>query len=71
MYYFDHNPPHIHVNYGEYSAIVYLNNETIEGNLPRKVKEMVLQWVEKNKNELLHNWELSSTGQLLQPIKPI
>lgn len=71
MYYFDHNPPHIHVKYGEYSAIIYLNNEKIEGKLPGKVKEMVKQWVRKNKNELLHNWELSSTGQLLKSIKPL
>lgn len=36
MFFNDHNPPHFHAEYGEFKAIVDLENETIKGNMPKR-----------------------------------
>ncbi len=49
MYYLytkQHNLPHIHVNYAEYSAIFGLpNGELLEGELPNNKIKLVLAWI--------------------------
>lgn len=30
----DHNPPHFHVRYGEYKALVAINGSIVKGILP-------------------------------------
>ena len=38
IHYKEHNPPHIHVNYGEYASEIRIDNlEVLEGNLPNRV----------------------------------
>ena len=42
MYFKDHNPPHFHAVYGDYSAEISINNfAIIEGNLPPKAIALV------------------------------
>jgi hypothetical protein len=54
----EHNPPHIHAIYGENMAAVCINDGTIlEGELPKKALEMVIEWTEMHKSELLKMWE--------------
>lgn len=54
----EHNPPHIHAIYGENMAAICINDGTIlEGELPKKALEMVLEWTEMHKSELLKMWE--------------
>lgn len=54
----EHNPPHIHAIYGENMAAICINDGTIlEGELPKKALEMVLEWTEIHKVELLKMWE--------------
>ncbi len=36
MFYDDHNPPHFHVTYNEYQAVINIMNGEIEGKLPRR-----------------------------------
>ncbi len=53
----EHNPPHIHAIYGDdVAAIDFQKNEVIEGSLPPKAMEMVLEWVELHRDELLNIW---------------
>ena len=53
----EHNPPHVHVIYGEYMGVIDIkNNEIIEGDLPAKALAMAKEWVQKYKNELLDFW---------------
>ena len=48
----EHNPPHIHAIYGENMAAVCINDGTIlEGELPKKALEMVIEWTEMHKSE--------------------
>jgi len=38
MYFNDHNPPHFHVDYGEYEASIKINNlGMLDGDLPARI----------------------------------
>jgi len=53
----EHNPPHIHALYGEYmSAINILTGEVLEGDLPRKALNLVSEWIDLHKDELMIMW---------------
>lgn len=53
----EHDPPHIHVIYGEYIGIInILTIKMTEGDLPPKTLAMVLRWTEKYKHDLLDMW---------------
>jgi len=68
----EHNPPHIHVYYQEYKAIIDIQNiEIIEGDLPNTQQRLVFAWMELHKNELLADWELAQSGELPYKIEPL
>ncbi len=68
----EHNPPHIHVYYQDYKAIVNINEvELVDGELPKNKQRIVLAWVELRKEELLANWELAQNGELPFKIEPL
>ena len=50
MYYLatkQHNLPHIHVSYSDFSAVFSLpNGELLEGNFPNNKTKLVLAWIE-------------------------
>ena len=67
MYFNEHNPPHFHLIYNEYKAIISINDGAITGSLPRRALNMVYEWLDIHKDELLHNWEIMKDG--IQPQK--
>lgn len=67
MYFNEHNPPHFHVIYNEYKAVISINDGAITGSLPRRALNMVYEWLDIHKDELLHNWEIMKDG--IQPQK--
>ena len=53
----EHNPPHIHFLYGDYNAIVDLQQlKVTEGDLPPRATAMVLEWVNQYPSELINMW---------------
>ena len=72
MYFDDHNPPHFHVRYNDFRAIISINDLLlIEGNLPPRVLGLVIEWAGLHKNELLENWEMvKETGKWFK-IEPL
>lgn len=61
----EHNPPHIHAIYGEYVAVISINDfEVIEGDLPNKAVSLVLEWMSIHKEELLIIWNTQNFKQL-------
>lgn len=57
----EHNPPHIHVIYGEYSSAISIKNcEVLDGDLPEKALSLVKEWIILHKKELLNIWETQS-----------
>ena len=72
MFFNDHSPPHFHVEYGEFKAIVDIKAMVFkEGNLPRRAQELVLDWAELHQDELLEDWRLCMDKQQPLPIEPL
>lgn len=72
MYFNDHAPPHFHVQYNEYQAVVTIEDMRItEGRLPRRAQELVLDWAELHKMELMEDWNLCRTKQQPRQIPPL
>ncbi|MFZ2726481.1 MAG: DUF4160 domain-containing protein [Methylococcaceae bacterium] len=68
----EHNPPHIHAYYQDYTVTVNIETcEIIEGNLPRKKERLVLAWVEIHQEDLLADWKLAANGELPFAIEPL
>ena len=69
MYWRDHPPPHIHVFYQGFEALIALEDgEAIGGRLPPKASTLVRDWVLSRRRELLHNWDL---GQQKLPFEKV
>ena len=61
----EHNPPHIHVLYGEYmGAINIKTQELMEGDLPSKALALAKEWVKKNEAELLDIWKTQKIKEI-------
>lgn len=72
MYHRDHNPPHFHAMYGEFEALIAIEDfRIIEGKLPARVMGIVSEWAQINKKELLKDWELCEKQLPLVKIKPL
>jgi len=58
MYFDEHNPPHFHVRYNDYRAVIGIRDlNLLDGHLPAKVRGLVEEWAEQHQVELLHMWE--------------
>ena len=72
MYFNDHNPPHFHVEYGEYEASITINNLALmEGDLPSRILGYVVEWASLHKQELMENWNMVQTVGKYNKTKPL
>ena len=72
MYWKDHQPPHFHAIYGSFEALIDNNNlSVLNGKLPRRAIELVLDWAELHQQELLDNWNLCRNNQTPNMILPL
>jgi hypothetical protein len=70
--YDEHNPPHFHASYGEFEGIFLIKELRMsEGNLPKRVKNLILEWADEHREELITNWNLARAEQPLQKIPPL
>jgi len=67
----DHNPPHIHIRYGDYEATITIQKEVVKGEMPMRVLKLVLTWIDLHRDELLVNWENTQKGLELNKIEPL
>ena len=70
MFIDDHNPPHIHVRYGGSRVSITIENHTVKGQLPPRLLNMVLQWMDKHHDELVENWKRLERFEDPNPIAP-
>ena len=56
MFFNDHNPPHFHVVYGDFKAVINIDDEIVEGFMPKRALKLVFEWMELHKKELIENW---------------
>ena len=72
MFWNEHAPPHFHATYVEYKATVDIKNLRImEGNLPRRATQLVLDWAELHQAELLEDWDLCLGNHRPNTIAPL
>ena len=72
MFWDDHAPPHFHVVYAEYKAIINIKTlEVISGKLPGRALALVLEWASAHREELLEDWKLCIQQQPPKKIPPL
>lgn len=65
----EHEPSHIHALYGEYMGeFNILTLEMIQGDLPKKAVELVIEWIREHQDELQEMWEKQKIRKL-PPLK--
>ena len=69
MYYRDHNPPHIHVSYQGYEALIAIEDARIlRGKLPPTAMLIMRGWIALRREALLENWTRARTHAPLERI---
>jgi len=71
MYYNEHNPPHFHVEYQDFAAVISIEDGMVKGEMPRKQLNLIFEWLDLHKSELIYNWELSQLRKSLNKIEPL
>jgi hypothetical protein len=72
MYFDDHNPPHFHVKYNEYRALISIGElKVLDGYLPARVLGLVIEWAELRKENLMQNWDMVKTTGKFFKIDPL
>jgi len=72
LYYNDHAPPHFHAEYGDDEALITIERlQVLRGELPRRVRALVVEWATLHQDELETNWGLARQGVPLQAIEPL
>lgn len=68
----EHNPPHFHAYYNEFTASVDIRTgEIIEGDLPPRQRKLVQARAELRQEELLADWNLVRNGDEPFKIEPL
>ena len=71
MYSAEHNPPHFHIRYNDYRATMDIKTGELNGNLPRRVVNLVYEWYDQHKEELNQNWLRMEKGEEIINIEPL
>lgn len=72
MFFGDHSPPHFHVLYAEYEALISISTlKVIKGSLPRRALDLVLEWASEHQIALLEDWKLCEQNQTPKKIPPL
>lgn len=67
----NHALPHVHAKVGEFQTSIEISDEAniLSGNLPKKKQKAARNWVRKNKDKLLTDWNnfaISATSSLFK-----
>lgn len=71
MFYYDHNPPHIHATYGEYRVVISIKDQVVHGTMPKRALNLIFEWMDLHRDELLEDWDLAQDGEPLKKIEPL
>lgn len=65
MYFKEHGIPHFHAIYNEFNGVFNIETlEMIEGDLPGKAKQLILEWAKLYQKELNEMWKTQHYQQL-------
>jgi Domain of unknown function (DUF4160) len=69
MYWRDHPPPHVHVFYQGFEALIDIETrQIIRGTLPPAARRVAVEWVRRRESELLANWERGRLRQAFEAV---
>jgi len=69
VFFGDHPPSHFHAVYGECNALVSIESlQIIEGDLPSRAQNLVLEWATLYQQDLLQMWNTQEFRKL-PPLK--
>ena len=72
MYYDDHDPPHLHVEYQGNKAVVDFEGNVFRGGIgSRTALGLVRQWIDLHLDELQADWALARSGRGMNKIAPL
>jgi len=71
MYFNEHNPPHFHVKYGDYKAIITIEDGIVKGSLPRRALNLIYDWLDLHKEDLMENWRRLENSESVLKIEPL
>ena len=72
MFFKEHSPPHFHAEYAGKEAMFSIDPiGLIKGQLPPRVRSMVIEWAAIHQNELREDWELARKRETLKKIPPL
>ena len=72
MFWREHEPPHFHAQYGEHVATIEVVSGAVTARrFPGKALQLLDEWRERHRDELLANWERMQRGEAPQPIAPL
>ncbi len=67
-----HNLPHVHVEYQDFEAVYSIpEGRLLAGELPRRQKNMVEEWIDQYQDELVKDWQLAVANEKLFRINPL
>jgi len=66
-----HNKPHVHVYYNEFSASIGIDGELLGGSLPVKQLRLVLAWLTIHEDELYKTWNKAVRSEPFGKIEPL
>lgn len=72
MFYDDHEPAHVHVEYQGRKAKISLDGNILKGSLGSTTAvRLVRQWLRLRHEQLRRDWELAMKGEPLEKIAPL
>lgn len=71
IFFSEQNPPHFHVKYQEFEAVIDIEHGVVHGDMPRRALNLVFDWLDLHKSELLENWKRIEERKPLFKIEPL
>lgn len=72
IFHADHNPPHIHAQYGEFEAIFEIKTGVLlRGRLPKRLERLLKEWLKLQKKDILRAWEQAQANKTPQKVRPL
>jgi hypothetical protein len=71
MFYNEHNPPHFHFKYQDFEGTIDIRDGIINGTLPRRALNLIFEWLDLHRDELIENWRLLELRKPMNRIEPL
>jgi hypothetical protein len=72
MFYKEHEPSHLHVEYQGNRALIDLHGNVLRGDLgSRAMLRLLREWIDVHAAELQEDWDLARAGRELKKIAPL